>query len=100
MLILDLLSVANAANIVQDQQKQKNIRNNPKTFTDAGNSADDLLICVRNTVSVYNRVRHCRQLWLAKMITIRRHVSLPNSFWPLLLSKFYYGHEKRKRGAL
>lgn len=43
MLTLDLFSVANAANVVQDQQKQKNIRNNSKTFTDAGNSAD--LLC-------------------------------------------------------
>lgn len=86
MLTLDLFSVANAANVVQDQQKQKNIRNNPKTFTGAGNSADmHLLICIRNTVLVYNHVRHHRQQWLTKMITIRGHVSLPNSFWPLLL---------------
>lgn len=55
-------------------------------FRDAGNSADvRFSICIENTILVYNHIRHHRQHWLAKMVTIRSHVSLPNFFWPLLL---------------
>lgn len=83
MFTLDLFSVANAANAVQDQQKQKILEK--AFFRDAGNSADaHFSICIGNTVLVYKHIRHDRQHWLAKMITVRSHVSLPNSFWPHL----------------
>lgn len=79
MFALDLFSVANA-NTVQDQQKQKI---SEKTFfRDAGNSADvHFSICIENTVLVYNHIRHHRQHWLSKTVTVRSHVSFPSSFW-------------------
>lgn len=78
MFTLDLFSVANAANAVQDQQKQKILEK--AFFRDAGNSADaHFSICIGNTVLVYKHIRHHRQHWLAKM----------NSKKPCIITQFF-----------
>lgn len=96
MFTLDLFSLANAANAVQDQQKQKILEKN--FFRDAGNSADvHFSVCIENTVLVYNHIRHHRQNWLAKSITIS-HVSLPNFSAPFFYRGFtMYMRKGRKK---
>lgn len=69
--------------------RNKNIRNNPKAFTDAGVSDDmHFPACLSSTLLVYHHFRHHRQQSLAKMITVKGHTSLSNLSGPFFYESF------------
>lgn len=69
--------------------RNKNMRNNPKAFTDAGISDDmHFPACLSSTVLVYHHFRHHRQQSLAKMITVKGHTSLSNLSGPFCYESF------------